>query len=141
MALTEIRRVLRPGGVSLHLFPGPYTPLELHTLVPLATVIQSRWWLAFWARVGVRNEFQQGKSASEVTDRNSRFLASQTTYYSRRRVLREARTVFGRARLLEIDAVAAHPRPLVRCLAPVSRRASFIAVAFTELRGRALLLE
>ena len=60
----EIRRVLKPGGVSFHVYPGKwYLPVEPHMYVPLVNVMwpkQPRWWLAFWAIIGVRNEFQQG---------------------------------------------------------------------------------
>ena len=38
----EIRRVLRPEGIGLHIFTGRYCFLEPHTFVPLASMLRSR---------------------------------------------------------------------------------------------------
>lgn len=81
--LSEIRRVLKSGGISLHFFPSRYTPVEPHVCVPLATIIQKRWWLALWALLGVRTPLQKGMSVCEVTDENHVFLTSHTSYLSR----------------------------------------------------------
>ena len=62
-ALAEIRRVLRPDGISVHLFPSPWKPIETHAFVPFASRMQWYWWLYLWALAGVRNEFQRGYSA------------------------------------------------------------------------------
>ena len=140
-ALWEIRRVLRAGGVSLHLFPGPYTPIEPHIFVPLASIIHSEWWLALWARLGIRNQYQRGKPAPEVVRLNAAFLAANTTYYTRRRVVAEARAVFPRARLLELDALASNPHRVAPLLEAIARRVPAVASAFTEVRGRVLFLE
>jgi ubiquinone/menaquinone biosynthesis C-methylase UbiE len=80
--LAEISRVLKPGGISLHFFPSRYTPIEPHIYVPLATIIQKRWWLAIWATFGVRAPHQKGMSVREVTDANHAYLSSSTNYLS-----------------------------------------------------------
>lgn len=84
----EIRRLLRPGGVSLHFFPSRWSLLEQHVLVPLAGVIRSRPYLRFWAALGIRNGFQTNKSAREVSELNFEYLRDHTnypptTYYSK----------------------------------------------------------
>jgi SAM-dependent methyltransferase len=33
-ALSEIHRVLKPGGISLHVFPPKFRPIEAHVFVP-----------------------------------------------------------------------------------------------------------
>ena len=81
--LSEIRRVLKPDGVSLHFFPSRYTPIEPHVHVPLATIIQTRWWLAIWAILGVRAPDQKGMSVRAVTDANQVYLTGHTNYLSR----------------------------------------------------------
>jgi ubiquinone/menaquinone biosynthesis C-methylase UbiE len=105
-AFREIRRVLEPSGVSLHEFPGRWVSREPHTFVPLATVIQGRWWLWPWARFGLRNQFQQGKTARETVEHNYQFLHEHTTYYGRRDLARHARRVFPGARLLDVEQLA-----------------------------------
>lgn len=72
-ALAEIRRVLRPGAVGLHIFSPRYEPIEPHTFVPLANIVQTKWWLRLWAALGVRNRFQRGMISSEVAELNYRF--------------------------------------------------------------------
>jgi len=59
--IAENRRVQSKGGLSMHIFPGPYMPVELHVMVPLACMHRSYPWLLLWAMLGVRNHFQKGK--------------------------------------------------------------------------------
>jgi SAM-dependent methyltransferase len=89
-AFAEIARVLKPGGLSLHMFPGRYRIREGHVFVPFASVFRPRWWLRLWAAAGVRNEFQHGLPSSEVADRNHEFLTSKTRYLTRRELKRAA---------------------------------------------------
>src|SRR5436190_21919327 len=42
-AFAEITRVLKPGGLSLHMFPGRYRIKEGHTYVPFASILRARW--------------------------------------------------------------------------------------------------
>jgi SAM-dependent methyltransferase len=78
--IAENRRVQKIGGASLHLFPGPWTPIEMHTYVPLASIHRSFPWLLAWAALGVRNEFQRGLDVLEVARRNYNYLRSSTNY-------------------------------------------------------------
>jgi SAM-dependent methyltransferase len=85
-ALAEIRRVLKPGGVSVHLFPAPWKPIETHAFVPLASRFQWYWWLYLWALLGIRNEYQKGFSARQTAGANYRFLKDQTNYLTKREI-------------------------------------------------------
>jgi SAM-dependent methyltransferase len=69
-AVSEIHRVLKPGGVAIHDFPSRWRPIEPHVWVPLACFIRSRPWLGFWALCGIRNSFQRGSSWRDVAHRN-----------------------------------------------------------------------
>lgn len=93
-ALAEIRRVLKPGGVSVHVFPSRWKPIETHAYVPLASAIQWRWWLRLWAALGVRNEFQQDWTARETADANARFLANETNYLRKPQIRAHVRRHF-----------------------------------------------
>lgn len=95
----ELHRVLRPGGVSMHLYPGKwYLPYEPHIYVPLVNFFWPhcpRWWLALWARLGVRNEFQQGKPWREVVEVNERYCQTGLIYLTNARYRQLSREVFG----------------------------------------------
>jgi SAM-dependent methyltransferase len=51
----ELGRVAKPGAVSLHLFPGPGSPMEPHLLVPVIPLTRYHWWLRLWALVKRRH--------------------------------------------------------------------------------------
>jgi len=77
---------MKPGAISLHIFPAKLKPTEAHVFVPLGGLIQRRWWLRLWAALGVRNSFQKGKSAREVVELNSDYLRTRTNYLSRSQI-------------------------------------------------------
>lgn len=78
--VAESHRVLRPEGLSLHIFPGRWTPVEMHTYVPLASVYRNYPWLRLWSTLGIRNEYQAGKAAGEVAQLNFDYLRRHTNY-------------------------------------------------------------
>jgi SAM-dependent methyltransferase len=86
----EIHRVLKPGGISLHTFPGRHVPVEPHVFVPFATVIRNHIWLYLWAALGVRNRFQAGKTAAEVARLNYAYLHAHTNYPPKSQILDKA---------------------------------------------------
>jgi ubiquinone/menaquinone biosynthesis C-methylase UbiE len=94
-ALSEIWRVLKPGGISLHYFPPKYKPLEPHTFVPLAGALQGRVWLTIWAWAGVRNRFQAGLKAKDVVKRNYQFLQANTCYLTTNQLRKVVLSRFG----------------------------------------------
>jgi ubiquinone/menaquinone biosynthesis C-methylase UbiE len=53
-ALSEIYRVLKPGGCNLHIFPSRYRLVECHVFVPLAGIFQGYNYLSFWAFLGIK---------------------------------------------------------------------------------------
>lgn len=87
-AFRECYRCLKSGGWAIHLLPGKwYLPVEPHIYVPLVNVMWPRvprWWLGAWAILGVRNEFQHGKSWREVRDLNAAYCKSGLHYQSMR---------------------------------------------------------
>ena len=81
----EIHRVLKPGGYSMHIFPSKwYLPVEPHIYVPLVNFFWPscpKWWLALWAFLGIRNEFERGKSWREVLERNWEYCQKGLSYW------------------------------------------------------------
>ena len=142
VAFREISRVLKPGAISLHLFPARWAPIEVHSRVPLASVVQERWWLALWARLGIRNEFQRGLSWDEVTDRNAEYLRTRTNYLSRAQLIALGERWFAEARLIE-ELGLKHGRrvrrfyPLVKSMPPLARLYSGVRARFLFLRAHA----
>ena len=93
-AISEIARVLKPGGVSLHNFPSRWRPVECHIAVPFGGAIQSSWWMALWARLGVRSELQKGRDAPSVIESNLHFCANNLNYPSTGAIERHWRAQF-----------------------------------------------
>ena len=98
-SMTEIHRVLRPGGVAMHEFPSKwYLPVEPHILVPLVNWL---WplpqgpWLALWAVAGIRNQFQKGLSWQEVTRLNATYVREGLSYRTTRHYSAVSDRVFG----------------------------------------------
>jgi ubiquinone/menaquinone biosynthesis C-methylase UbiE len=101
LALAEIRRVLKPGGISVHVFPSRWKPIETHTYVPLASRFQSYGWLYLWAALGIRNEFQRGQSARETAAANAHFLRTETNYLTKRSLREQVLRHFAQCEFVE----------------------------------------
>jgi SAM-dependent methyltransferase len=54
--LRELGRVMKPGAISIHVFPGPGTPFEPHLFVPLTPLAKYSIWLAIWAALRRRHK-------------------------------------------------------------------------------------
>jgi SAM-dependent methyltransferase len=139
-AFSEIRRVLKPGSVSIHLFPARWRVIEGHIYVPFAGAIQNRPWLQLWAKLGVRNEFQKGQPADAVAAANYRYLRDSCTYYPMHEVRELAVEVFGSG----VDSielvVAKNQRGPRRHLYPLMRGFPPLTAAVRHFHMRALLL-
>ncbi len=101
----ELKRVLRKGGVGLHLFPSKYyLPVEPHLNVPLASWfwpnVPMYWW-SFWALLGVRNRFQSGQSWRDVSQRNSEYSRRGLNYLSMAAYREIVTDIFGNFENLE----------------------------------------
>jgi SAM-dependent methyltransferase len=92
--IDELCRVMKPGGISLHIFPSRWRIIEPHVFVPFGTWCRNRMWLSLWAIFGIRNEFQTNKSIRKVVDENSRYLAENTNYLPRRIVIMHFKRIF-----------------------------------------------
>ena len=80
--LREIHRVLKPGGVALHVFPAKWRPIEPHTKVPFAGAVRAYGYFLLWALLGIRNQFQRGLPAAETARRNARYAETGINYLS-----------------------------------------------------------
>lgn len=81
--ISEFARVLKPTGFTVHIFPSKWRPLEPHIYVPFGGALQSRAWLSMWAYLGIRNEFQHGRSPDDVVQANRRYCREGLAYWTR----------------------------------------------------------
>jgi SAM-dependent methyltransferase len=136
-ALSEIHRVLKPAGVSLHFFPSRLRPIESHVFVPLGGALQGPTWLRLWAAVGIRNGFQRGMRANEVAKVNYEYLRSQTNYLTKAQIMQAVRMHFP-------DPVFAEKHMIrftfgrARALAPVARWFPAISRLYSTFGQRVL---
>ena len=139
-AVSEIWRVLRPGGVCLHIFPSKLKPVESHVFVPLAGAMQNYYWLLLWSLLGVRNQFQQGKRPDEVARLNYEFLKKNTHYLNRAEIVRAFSSCFAKVTFAEAAMIkhtygkARYLYPIVKIVPPVARlySALYCRVVFAQ---------
>jgi SAM-dependent methyltransferase len=79
-ALTEIARVLRPDGLSIHCFPSRWRPWKPHMYTPLGGRFNSYWPCLLWARLGIRSPHQHGLPAGEVALENVQYSKTGISY-------------------------------------------------------------
>ncbi len=99
--LSEIKRILKPNGFSLHFFPSRYKIIEVHVNVPFSSVIKNKFWLTLWAYLGVRNNYQKGISARNVATLNHEFLNTRTNYLTRSQIKNYCKLYFRDVRFCE----------------------------------------
>lgn len=61
-AWRELHRVMKPGAIAIHSFPGSHCLIEPHNYVPFGGVIPHYWWYRLWAGLGIRNEYQRANN-------------------------------------------------------------------------------
>jgi len=127
----DMRKVLRPGGVGLHLYPGRWRPVEAHVGVPFVHMFQGRTRrriLEMFVRSGWDRRSHWGLAAasdSEIVERFSDYLEESTRYRSGREILRTFRDAGFSARISMTEHRLARPHgplpeSLLRaCLAPL----------------------
>jgi SAM-dependent methyltransferase len=135
VALSEIHRVLKRGGMSLHFFPPKYRPIEPHTFVPLAGAFQRRCWLSLWALMGIRNAFQKGLATRDVADRNYRYLHENTCYVTKKHIRRLVLSRFANVTFAEKQFMK-HSCGRARYAYPLVVLCPWLAPVFSSLHQR-----
>lgn len=100
LALSECSRVLKPGGLSIHVFPARYMRREPHIHVPFGGFFQNYSWYLFWALLGIRNQEQKGLGARETAKRNLNYARGFLNYPKLEFILGTARKHFAK---VEVD--------------------------------------
>jgi SAM-dependent methyltransferase len=139
-ALSEIHRVLRPGGVSLHIFPPKLKPVEAHVFVPFGGTVQRYSWLLFWAFLGVRNAFQKGLSCKEVARRNYEYLHTHTFYRSKKEIRKHVVAQFHNVVFAERYLIK-HSYGRARQIFPLVKVFPSVAFLYGSLHARVVFSE
>lgn len=100
LALAQMARVLREGGVAIHVFPARYSLIEPHIFVPLAGCIQNYSWFLLWALLGVRNQFQHGMGPSDRAKINLKYAKTGINYLKIQDLLAIAKKYFSEVQLI-----------------------------------------
>ena len=93
---SKLSRVLKPEGVSFHLFPLKHYFWEGHLRMPLVHRFQSfellRWWIALMSRlhIGIYKEHRRdyGVSIAQFSESHADYMVRMTNYLSKSELLR-----------------------------------------------------
>jgi SAM-dependent methyltransferase len=139
-AITEIKRVLKPGGFSLHFFPSRLRPIESHVFVPFASVFRGYAYLALWAFLGIRNSYQGQLSWKEVANTNFEYLRTRTNYLSKMEIRKQVSAQFGGVSFVE-NFFIKHSYGRSRYLYILTRIFPFIPSLFSTFHRRVILFQ
>lgn len=107
----EIYRVLKPGGIAVHLFPGKwYLPAEPHILIPLLNWFWPNcpaWWIRFWVTLRAALIPQLRASRDDQVRTYVDFCKHGIHYITNKRYHRLAMDIFGNQESL-MDFYLAH---------------------------------
>ena len=140
IALREIYRVLKRGGVSFHNFPAKWRFIEPHIYVPLGVAFQSDGYYLFWALLGIRNEYQNGKSANEVAKLNHNYAQVGLNYPNGKTIGRMLGEYFDGFSYQEL-VYTKHGPGRSAALYPLLKGFPFLASLFRLLHTRVVLLK
>ena len=136
----EIRRVLKPGGVSLHNFPSKWRPLEPHLFVPFGGAFRSYGYYRFWTSLGVGTKLGGNYSVGELAEKYAEFGKTGLCYPEGREIEAILERCFDRVSYVSDSFLrwspgrSRHLYPLVRVLPALER-------IFRFLHTRVVLLE
>jgi len=107
-ALEEMRRVLKPEGITIHIFPSKWRPIEPHFFAPFGGSIPWWPWLILWGMAGLVNpSLPKSLSLSERAAVNWKASRTNYTYYSLRELKFLFGLYFGNVRFVEKEFVLA----------------------------------
>jgi SAM-dependent methyltransferase len=102
----EIRRVLALDGISLHVFPSKWRPIEPHFKCPFGGAIRWQWYYLLWSILGFKGaDYHAGKSAKEQARMNWEFSRTAVNYLTRKEIEYFARQSFANVHFAEKEFV------------------------------------
>lgn len=138
-SLSEISRILKPGGCCLHIFPSRYKPIEAHVLVPFSSIFGSYSWMLLWAKLGLRTKQQKGLSAKEIAARNYEYLKNNTNYLTKSQLIAEFNRFFDKTAFLEKTFLKYSGRG--KYVYALSKYIPFLPALYSILRARVVVTQ
>jgi SAM-dependent methyltransferase len=140
-AFREIVRILKPGGVSVHVIPAKWQLIEPHIKVPLGGLrpFKRLSWYLLWAALGIRNQYQHGLTACEVAQRNYEYAHTGLNYWSCRQYQRLFSTLPIGWSWEEVAYMQASYKPRILQLARVVQRVSLLTSLIRTCWTRVLM--
>ena len=139
-AFREIHRVLKNGGVSIHVIPAKWQIIEQHLLVPLGGIIKSYPYYYFWALLGIRTKWQKGLSAKETAMRNFEYARECLNYVSCRKYQRMMSKIPFMYSWEDLAYMKTSYKPRIQKLAIVSKKLPIILILIRLFLQRVLFL-
>ncbi|HBN23050.1 MAG TPA: hypothetical protein DD412_07420 [Holosporales bacterium] len=137
--LKEMSRILKPGGVALHIFPPKWMPIEPHIHVPFGGIIKRKPYYKFWAALGIRNEFQKNLSTQEIINSNYKFARENLNYLSGQELKRMFSKIFSKTDFCELDFLK-HAPGRAQKLYPLFKYIPGALLLYRTCRNRVVLL-
>lgn len=139
--IRETRRVLRPGGRAVHVFPSRLVPIEPHVNTPFGGALQSRFWISLWARAGVRSPRQRRMTWREAAAHTHRFLSENTNYLRGGEIRNAFEAEFQQVRYAERAFLENSPNKRGRMLAQIGSAAPPLFYLYRVFWSRVIVCE
>lgn len=139
----EIRRVLNADGVSLHVFPSKWRPIEPHFRVPFGGGISWEWYYLICAALGFKGaDYHLGQSPREQARMNWQFSRTALNYRSRKEIEYFARQAFKNVWFAEkefVECTRSSSRAS-RVILKLSRIFPPVVIAYRGMHTKAVVL-
>ncbi|MBD5417271.1 MAG: class I SAM-dependent methyltransferase [Desulfovibrio sp.] len=99
IAFAEMARVLKPGGISLHVYPPKNCFMERHVHVPLGHRLHFRWYFYLWFLLSKNNSIK-GDTAFDRASHAYDFVDTATCYTYNNDMKKLAAKYFSEVRLI-----------------------------------------
>jgi SAM-dependent methyltransferase len=140
-AFREIHRVLKPGGISVHIIPAKWQIIEEHIHVPFGGLIKSTAYYHFWALLGIRTKWQKGLSARDTARRNASYAKECLNYLGCTEYQKLMAQIPFRYSWEELAYMRTSYKPRVQRLAAISERIPLLVPLIRHCVQRVLFLE
>lgn len=138
--IRQIYDLLKPGGISLHFFPSKWRLIEPHIYVPFAGALSYKAYLGFWAKLGIRNEFQGGSHWADVRDANAKFCQNNVNYLSSHEIYKAFGSLFDRVEFRE-DLFIKHSPGRLRHFSKILKSVPGLIQCMREFHARTVFLQ